>query len=368
MKSTSKMNQRVLFAIVIALGMGVATLSQPVQAQLRTDLQGADVLVSGHFDVLAVGRNAELGNNNFQIGQFAVDLAADLNPRVRAAMGLAYDVNEDVAISEAFVDWNLYRWDGQPRDNPLGTLSLNVKAGQFDVPFGLDWRTYRSIDRPLVSVPMVIANTHRGWNDLGISARGMLTWANWSVFAVNGFGTSSTLRLPQRPEPVDLTAGETDVSSEDVIPTEAYGARFGLIMSNQIEFGTSFAAGYTDNNDQDERLFGLDFTGQTERLELKAEFINHQRYRTTAKESVFGYYIQGKFTINDHWFGVMRQDGFNADGSMVYPFNTTMTKTILCTSAGAGYRLHPNAQFRVEYQLAEGSSNDTVFLQSVVGF
>ena len=38
------------------------------------------------------------------------------------------------------------------------------------------------------------------------------------------------------------------------------------------------------------------------------------------------------------------------------------------TSAGAGYLMHDNAQLRVEYRLAEGSSNDTVYLQTAIAF
>ncbi len=354
--------------IVIAL---VAFIAMPLNyspAQVTTGLQGTDVTVSGHFDVQAVGRNAELKDNNFTIGQFALNLTADLNPRVMSAVEIAYGAKDDVKIGEAFVDWTLYQWDGKPRYNPLGTVSMGIMAGQFDVPFGLDWRDYASIDRPLVSVPLVIANTHRGWNDLGVEAHGSMTWANWSVFAVNGFGTSPMLRLPDRPAPTSLIAGSSDVTASDLIPSEAFGARFGLVMNQHFEFGTSFAAGYTDKDNQAERLFGVDLTGRNESFELKAEFINHQRNRTLLKESAFGYYLQGMYTFNSQWFAVMRADGFNGDGSEVYPFETKMTRTMLCTSAGCGYRLHPNAQFRVEYQLAEGKSNDTVFLQTVVGF
>jgi hypothetical protein len=354
--------------IMIALVAGVATPFSFTPAQVTSGLQGTNVTVSGHFDVQAVGRNAEVKDNNFTIGQFALDLTADLNPRVLSAVEIAYGVNDDVRIGQAYVDWTLYQWNGKPRYNPLGTVSMGVMAGQFDVPFGLDWRDYASIDRPLVSVPLVISNTHRGWNDLGVEAHAALTWANVSVFAVNGFGTSPTLRLPERPAPTSLIAGSDNITASDLIPSEAFGARFGLVMNQHFEFGTSFAAGYTDKNAQTERLFGVDLTGKNESFELKAEFINHQRNRTVAKESVFGYYLQGMYTINPQWFAVVRADGFNGDGTEVYPFALRPTGTMLSTSAGAGYRLHPNAQFRVEYQLAEGKSNDTVFLQTVVGF
>lgn len=353
----------------VALIIFVASPYSIVRGQMTEGgFNASNIHVSGHFDVRAVGNNAALDNKDFQIGQLALDLTSDLSDRVMAAMEIAYGFDEQVDIAQAYADWNVYRWNGQPRDNPLGTVSAGFRVGQFDVPFGLDWRSYRSLDRPLVSIPTVIANTHRGWNDLGVEMHGELTWANWSMFAVNGFGTSSTLRLPDRPLPVSLTAGADEATSDDVVPTEAYGARFGLVMNEHIEFGTSFAAGYTDDNDQDERLFGVDFTGQTDNFELKAEFINHQRNRTDAKESVFGYYLQGRYNFGERWFAVVRQDAFNADGTVVYPQNVAMTNTLLCTSAGCGYRVGPYAQFRVEYQLAEGSNNDTVFLQTAVGF
>ena len=144
MESTTRNGQRAHILFGIALVALVAIPFRLASAQMAEGGFTANgVHVPGHFDVQAVGRNAELGNNDFQIGQLAVDLSSDLSSRVMAAMEIAYGFDERVNINEAFVDWNVYRWDGKPRFNPLGTVSVGFKAGQFDFPFGLDWRSYR---------------------------------------------------------------------------------------------------------------------------------------------------------------------------------------------------------------------------------
>jgi hypothetical protein len=364
---TTHWMKRCLF-VTVTLGL-VASPITVTWAQTAPPTRGG-IAVSGHLDVQAIGWNAAVENNNFELGQLAVDLKSELNRRTTAAMQLAYGYDDQIAIDEAYIDWNLYRWDGRPRTDPVGVLQTGVKVGQFDVPFGIEWRDYSSIDRRTVSLPLIVTTTHRGWNDLGVLYYGETQWANWAVFAVNGFGVSPTLRLPDRPSPVHLTAGgvdAADVASSDLVPTEAYGARAGIIMNEHFEFGTSFAAGYTDDNRQDERLFGFDLTANFAALQLKGEFINHQRERTWAKESIYGYYLEGSYS-SGRWFGVLRQDAVNPDGGIVYPLDVTSNTTVFSASLGGGYRVADKAQLRLEYQLAEGARNDVVFLQTVVAF
>lgn len=77
--------------------------------------------------------------------------------------------------------------------------------------------------------------------------------------------------------------------------------------------------------------------------------------------------MQGAYE-HGNFFGVARQDACHAGGSTVYRFDVPVEGTIFCTSFGGGYHVGPNAQLRIEYRLAEGSSNDTVFLQTAVAF
>lgn len=358
--SSSTSNRSHRFVIVIAMiGILIAGVSSQALGQR---LANGDIDVSGHLDVRAVEGNVAVGNNDFQIGQFIVDLSSNMNDNIKASVELAYASDaREMAVDEAYINWNLFTWDGTPRpDDPIGFTQTGFIVGQFDVPFGIDWRVYRSIDRPLVSIPLVITNTHRGWNDLGVQFYTETNWANLAVFAVNGFGTSPALRMDEVNQlPQSLIASDNDLTEADanIIPTEAYGLRFGLLMNENVEFGTSFAAGYLEDNSQQSRLFGVDATMHFNDLELKGEFISRRREFTAGRNQDLGYYVQGLYNFGRQ-FGVLRGDAYRQDGG----------PTNFCTSAGAGYRVLDNAQLRAEYRMAEGSSNDTVYLQSVIAF
>jgi len=335
----------------------VLTLS-PIRIGQAQPINGPNVDISGHLDVLAVEGNVAVGNNDFRIGQFALNLSTDVNDRMIAAAEIAY-ASEDraVVIDEAYLDWALFRDDGRPRNDPIGFTEVGLLIGQFDVPFGIDWRVYRSVDRLMVSVPMVVARTHRGWNDLGVQFHTATSWGTLAVFAVNGFNSSPALRLEEQAEIAPRLIASADETNSDLVPSEAYGARFGLLMSENAEIGTSFGAGYLADNDQQSRLFGFDATISYEDLQLKGEFISHHYDMTVDRTSDLGFYTQGAYFF-DRYFGVLRGETFHREGG----------PSEYCGSAGAGWLVNRNAQLRAEYRLAEGSSNDTVYLQTAIAF
>ncbi|GAB4322338.1 MAG: hypothetical protein Kow0074_13800 [Candidatus Zixiibacteriota bacterium] len=356
MWSSRKINGRWLGFSVILAGLIIVVGGATALAQT---LNNGEVKVNGHLDVRAVEGNVAVGNNDFQIGQFVLGLSSAVNHKIDAHMEVAYASEaREVAVDEAYIKWRVYEWDGQPKaDDPLQFRETGFVVGQFDVPFGIDWRSYSSINRPLVSLPLVVTNMHKGWNDLGAQFYAKTTWSTLSVFAVNGFGTSPALRVDEvnrLPEPLIAADVEAD---QNFLPTEAYGARFGLFMSEFVEFGTSFAAGYMDDNTQQSRMFGVDASFNFEQVELRGEFISRRRMQTSGQYMDLGYYVQSLYR-QGRLFGVVRADAYRPDEGATY----------FCGSGGAGYQVFDNAQLRAEYRLAEGSSNDTVYLQSVIAF
>jgi hypothetical protein len=333
----------------------------PIQVSFAQQAANPPIDVSGHLDVRAVEGNVAVGNNDFQIGQFVLDLSSEVSQNITAAMEVAYASEaRDVVLDEAYVEWRFTDRQRPRRHDPIGMLQTGLLVGQFDVPFGLDWRSYRSIDRHLVSVPMVIANIHRGWNDVGVQFFGKTTWANWALYAVNGFGTSPALRLGETSyslPPLAAADGVAGASSSELVPDEAFGARAGLFFDENIEFGTSFAAGYGDGSDQQSRMFAFDATATFADFALKGEFISRRQDMPTGRENDLGYYISGLYQWGRQ-FGVLRGDAYRPDDG----------PTNFATSAGAGYIVNDNAQLRVEYRLAEGKSNDTIILQTAIAF
>jgi hypothetical protein len=345
----------------ITSGFVTVLVLLPIQVSFAQQRVNPPIDVSGHLDVRAVEGNVAVGNNDFQIGQFVLDLSSDVSENITAAMEVAYASEaRDVVLDEAYAEWRFTDRKRPRRYDPIGMLQTGIIVGQFDVPFGLDWRSYSSIDRHLVSVPLVIASTHRGWNDVGVQFFGKTTWANWAVYAVNGFGTSPALRLGETSYSLpplaaaDVVAG---ASSSELVPDEAFGGRAGLFLNDNIEIGTSFAAGYGAGSDQQSRMFAFDASATFTDFALKGEFISRRQDLPAGREFDLGYYVNGLYQWGRQ-FGVLRGDAYRPDGG----------PTDFAASAGAGYIVNAYAQLRVEYRLAEGSSNDAIILQTAIAF
>jgi hypothetical protein len=336
-----------------------------------------EVKVGGHFDVQAVVPDNTLSDNDFVLGQLGVTVTSEFTRKIKAGLEVAYDRDDRIVVDEAFIDWTFFHRQRRfVRPQTAGLLHLGLKIGRFDIPFGIDWKDYSSFERPLITMPLVVANTHRGWNDVGALFFGSTTWSNWAVWTVNGFEQSPGLRLEERghtppmPPPLGALSGRAPAAEDWECPvTEAIGIRAAIVISEVFEFGTSFGAGYTEENVQDEKLIGFDLTAQYEGFEFKTEFIRQERFRTTeGEQTVFGYYLQALYGT-DHFFGVFRQDTYEPDNSEVYPLGITATdEATFCTSIGAGFKADPKVEIRGEYRLCEGSHNDMAVVQAVVGF
>ncbi len=124
-----------------------------------------------------------------------------------------------------------------------------------DVPFGIDWEVLPSIDRPLVSTPLVVDATHDSSNDLGVQAYAELPWMTSVVFAVNGW---------------DYEAGDSTFSAD-----AAVGGRVGLKPGEGIELGGSFAWFDVEGDGRSMSLAGADLQVAAGPLAIRGEFIQH---------------------------------------------------------------------------------------------
>ena len=220
---------------------------------------------------------------------------------------------------------------------------MAVGGGQYDVPFGIDWKVYPSIDRKLVSVPLVVENTHNGWNDLGGYLFAEDDWGNLSAFVANGFCF----------EGEDCFGDELETENKFSV-----GGRLGLTPFEQLEIGGSYASieGQAGSHYMD--LIGGDIQFAIGDLEMKAEYIAH-RFHLVGNEKFTndGFYWQGLYNVKQ-WYVVGRYGEFLPDGS-----RTDISRF----SSGIGCSVNQALQLRIEYQINNASENGMMF-QAAVSF
>ena len=279
----------------------------------------------------------------FSLNQVELDVESAISENITVALAVAYD---DGAFSTgAFtVDWAAWEIGEKDNSSPfLGVTGVTIGGGQYDVPFGIDYLVYPSIDRKLVSTPLVIDNTHNEWNDYGGYISADAVWGNAVFFLANGFDFEG-----QNPD------------GEDVITDNewAIGGRLGISLISEIEIGVSLADINCRTKSHDMQMAGADLQIDISRFELKGEYILHsftpQRgYQYTND----GYYVQGLYRSAD-WYLVGRYDEFRPNQE---------SRDIVRFSGGIGRSFSEAVELRLELQANKNVRNAAI-LQVAVGF
>lgn len=265
-------------------------------------------------------------DGQYRVGQVEVGLSADLGSRVGIEAAVARDGSAP-ALAVLVADFRLVA-PSEVLQSRLGVESLNVLVGRFDVPFGIDWHVYPSIDRLLVSGPLVVDGTHGGWNDLGVQA-----YAEAGRFDLVGYAVRGA----------DIDAAEW-----------AAGTRVGVRSGNAV-LGLSLAGLHDGSGLLNRRLLGADIQWSFSLLSAKAEYVRRWPAARGQDGVHHGAYAQGTWN-NQRYFAVARLGALEtADGD---------EKRL---SVGGGWRLWENGQLRMEFQ-ANSAAREVLFTQLVIGF
>lgn len=292
------------------------------------------VQISGFGDVYYTAPQ-DSGSTPFSIGQAELDVRARIRENIQVSAALAYNADGHLFESgEFFVEFLLFGVEENHLRPVRGITHSGILAGQFDVPFGIDWQVYASIDRKLVSVPLVVENTHGLWNDTGIQVHAANGRFNAVAFAVNGFGY------------------------DEARMKYAGGGRLGLVVLPGLELGGSWAGFVRDGGGLDQRLVGADIQAEWRSLNLRAEYIARETgIDGDAITTDSGYYVEGQYAFG-RFFGVARQDFFSPGGPV---------ESETRTSLGAGWIITDGCETRIEHQMRE-DDDDMTWLQLAVEF
>ncbi len=303
--------------------------------------------IGGFGEVYAESRQDGEASDDFHLGQVEVGLETNFEEKLFIGAAIAYEAHDGLFAVGAFtVDFHL--WDSEGGFFPAvnGIDHSGIIAGQFDVPFGIDWHVYPSIDRKLVTAPLIVESTHDGWNDYGVMGYVENPYFNAILYGTNGFGYEDGVDIND--EPIEVTMNFST------------GGRLGVTPHEYFEFGGSYAGFFNEESKIDMMLVGADLQFNYEGFSTKGEYIAH----TTAIESDTsitntGYYAQGLYSFGKY-FAVARYGVFSPDEEGV----DDLTRT----SFGGGWAPTEAFELRYEYQANSEDADDVSYFQLVVGF
>lgn len=278
-------------------------------------------------------------------GQAEVDLSSSISSWMNVETALAYDPEGDSFGLGALV-FELRLWgDSEGHRHTSGVFSnAGLMIGQFDVPFGIDWLFYPSIDRPMVRSPLSTDNIHGGWNDTGCAFFAETKTINAIIYGVNGDGLTSLV-------PDETMNEETD---------GACGGRIGVAITEGLEIGASYATKFNDHGDESQRMLGCDCQYHVSHVSMKGEFMDQKvGLETPDTWEHKAYYGQALFNLPKNYFGV-RYGAWSPDNSG--GADQERIGYILGWIVDAAYQL------RLEFEDGLGDMDDEVIFQSVVGF
>ena len=306
----------------------------------------AQVEWSGFFDILYSDLQKK-GDGTFDYGQFEVDLAVPLSEYISVEGALAYDAGV-LGLGAGFVDFHLFGTEEGHRVRGGGLTHSGLIVGQFDVPFGIDYQVIPSIDRKLVTPPLVNQRTIDSWNDWGIQAYGASDRANFVLFGVNG-----------------------------VAGGQALGGRLGITPIEQIEVGGSYALDMNGDGDVASTVLGMDVQASWKSLAVKGEVLRAEDDKTKGESRKHsGFYAQGIYDFEEAigcpMFAVVRYGVWSPDYEEADAEGNPVQDLTRLT-VGLGVRIVEGVEVRCELQKngeekTEEEDNDVITLQVVVGY
>lgn len=305
--------------------------------------------VSGFFDVqYAKPSDQQDVFSGFQYGQFEIDLSARTGRRVMMEGALALNADEqkfEPGLGYLQVDLSPRLTGQRARSSGSYLREFGVQLGQFDVPFGLDYKVMRSIDRSLVHAPLMNRRSIDSWNSIGANV--YLRSEQWNLvgFVVNG-----------------LTDGYTA------------GGRIGLKPGPNMELGFSYARGMTlQDGLQTTEIVGADIQGVARQFTWKGEALFSRGVlngepSADPMDAHWGLYLHGKYDILTFHrvplFLVGRYGRWMPMDSFKERLNLSPEQEL---TIGMGANVAYQSQIRLEYQ-ANFRDPGALTFQFVVGF
>jgi hypothetical protein len=296
----------------------------------------------------------EGARNSSGFGQIEFDFEKGLQKGISVSAAIAFNPEDYLFESGAFeIDLCIIGEEGGSFYQKDGIDAMGVVVGQFDVPFGIDYLVYPSIDRWMVRGPLAVGEIHDSWNDYGLKAYLETKFVKGVLFTTN----SGDFEY----EYIDYT--DADDSLRTMQSQRSIGGRIGIVPNDMIEVGASFAGFFSVANEVAMTMLGADLQFNYEDLHIKGEYISKESGVDTGLFSLTqdGFYVQGLYDFGKVF-------AFGRYG--MYSSGEENTEDLKRVCIGGGWKIVEGCQARLEYQtwLDNDDASDALYLQTVVGF
>lgn len=199
-------------------------------------------------------------NKPFDYGTFELDLEYSYGEHYAVSTALVWDDGDAPSLAVGVVDYHLFD-DGVPvRGRIFDEPGFHVQVGRFDIPYGVDYQYFASVDRPNISAPLTTERIQAGgYNSDGIRFYGTWKSFDYTAYAVNslygddGGAVGGRIAFFPSRNPYRLH-------------------RFG--STRTLEVGFSYLKDLDKEFDARDRVYGFDFTLNYNMFTLVAEWMS----------------------------------------------------------------------------------------------
>ena len=279
-------------------------------------------VLRGFFDLQHRSKTIGALPVGLSFGQFEVQVAVELNEFFYAEGSFALGEGS-FEPGSVFFDFSISRLLESKGYSPSFENGLIV--GQFDVPFGLDYRCMPSPNRPNITAPLINQRTINSWNDIGASLYHSGRFVNTNLFVLSQTWLGNSI-----------------------------GGRIGLMPVSYCEIGVSECKNLSADTLGQRSVQGLDCHLELDFVQIQGEYLFAKgiidgELASAGNIKHSGYYLQALIDIEKKYsfpfYLLVRHGSWESDA----PALVDPSDTISRFTAALGYRVAPGVEVRLEY-------------------
>ncbi|OQX85513.1 hypothetical protein B6D60_07720 [candidate division KSB1 bacterium 4484_87] len=306
--------------------------------------------ITGFFDVIHSYNFTMNENSGFRINQFELDLSFSYCDYISMAAAIAHNNEENkVEAALAYLHYNFFSKKSLIHPHKEESMPhTGLLIGKFDIPFGIDYLSFASPDRPIISQPIIIEKTIGYWTDIGVNFHIVNKKLCLSLSAVNGFNNGINI-----------------------------GGNFKISSIPFFQIGLGHRSDFVSLSNRRNWINTLFLISEQKNWEIKSEYIWTQGLLDGAQDTLRtpgnhkGFYLQTVFQLKDAirlpFFLTLRYGFWRSD---MDSDQSGKNDQINRYTQGLGYWIHDNCSVRMEIRTDqfENHHHHNIVMQMVINF